>query len=160
MDDLYVPVASLPGCTWKMLPTPTYKKWWNSETNRTKKCWQGWTSRVWGNIRTCFCWLGFVRGLFFEATKYTKLCQLGIWLSMVLQLIQLTEMKNPTSVILLMVQHLHHLGYINPVNDGISYLSIGAGFLPLNQQQNHESHIYKVNRQYIQCLGIWHAYLI
>jgi len=24
----------------------------------------------------------------------------------------------------------NHLGYINPVNDGINYIPIGAGFLP------------------------------
>ncbi len=33
-------------------------------------------------------------------------------------------------VILLMEEILHHLGCRNPVNDGIHYLSTGAGFLP------------------------------
>jgi len=30
-----------------------------------------------------------------------------------------------------MEEILHHLGYINLVNNGINYLSTGAGFLPL-----------------------------
>ena len=33
-------------------------------------------------------------------------------------------------VILLMEEILHHLGYINLVNNGINYVSTGAGFLP------------------------------
>ena len=32
--------------------------------------------------------------------------------------------------ILLMEEILHHLGCINPVNNGINYISIGAGFHP------------------------------
>ena len=35
-----------------------------------------------------------------------------------------------TMVILLMEEILHHLGYINLVNNGINYISTGAGFLP------------------------------
>jgi len=34
------------------------------------------------------------------------------------------------SVILLMEEILHHLGCINPVNNGINYISTGAGFHP------------------------------
>jgi len=34
------------------------------------------------------------------------------------------------SKILLMEEILHHLGCINLVNNGITYLSTGAGFLP------------------------------
>ena len=33
-------------------------------------------------------------------------------------------------IILLMEAILHHLGYINLANNGINYLSTGAGFLP------------------------------
>jgi len=33
-------------------------------------------------------------------------------------------------MILLMEEILHHLGCINLVNNGIKYLSTGAGFLP------------------------------
>ena len=29
-----------------------------------------------------------------------------------------------------MEEILHHLGCINPLNDGVNYLSTGAGFLP------------------------------
>ena len=32
--------------------------------------------------------------------------------------------------LLLMEEILHHLGVINPVNNGINYLSTGAGFWP------------------------------
>ena len=34
------------------------------------------------------------------------------------------------AVILLMEEILHHLGYINLINNGINYISTGAGFLP------------------------------
>ena len=36
----------------------------------------------------------------------------------------------PAKVLLLMAEILHHLGCKNPVNNGINYLSTGAGFLP------------------------------
>jgi len=35
-----------------------------------------------------------------------------------------------TIMIPLMEEILHHLGYINLVNNGINYISTGAGFLP------------------------------
>ena len=33
-------------------------------------------------------------------------------------------------IVLLMEEILHHLGYIDLVNNGINYISTGAGFLP------------------------------
>ena len=38
--------------------------------------------------------------------------------------------KVPVALILLMEEILHHLGCVNPVNNGINYISTGAGFLP------------------------------
>ena len=38
--------------------------------------------------------------------------------------------KHPKPFLLLMEEILHHLGYINLVNNGINYISTGAGFLP------------------------------
>ena len=40
-------------------------------------------------------------------------------------------------MILLMEEILHHLGYINLVNNGINYISTGAGFLPSTVLQRY-----------------------
>ena len=39
------------------------------------------------------------------------------------------------ATLLLMEEILHHLGYINLVNNGIHYISTGAGFLPSTVSQ-------------------------
>ena len=68
-------------------------------------------------------------------------------------------------LILLMEGILHHLGYINPVNDGMDYLATGAGFLPstlLNRPQ-YEGATHQVTESSFVCQisyrkGCWNGW--